>query len=77
MKMMKISRFSQLRKINEVAMNSKTYSKNYLKIQDYKGSIANARSILGMMSLDYNYPVKLTSDSEDFLDLIDKAVKSV
>lgn len=77
MKMMKISRFSQLRKINEVATNSKTYSKNSLKIQDYKGSIADARSILGMMSLDYNCPVKLTSDSEDFLDLIDKAVKSV
>ena len=77
MKMMEISRVSQLRKINEVATNSKTYSKNSLKIQDYKGSIADARSILGMMSLDYNYPVKLTSDSEDFLDLIDKAVKSV
>ena len=31
---------------------------NEVGVHDMKGSIADAKSILGMMSLDYSHPVK-------------------
>lgn len=33
-------------------------------VHDANGSIADARSILGMMSLDYSHPVKVVCENE-------------
>ena len=40
-----------------------------------KGSIADAKSILGMMSLDYSHPVKIVCDDESDLDRVVRAMK--
>ncbi len=37
---------------------------NDVGVHDMKGSIADAKSILGMMSLDYSNPVKIVCEDE-------------
>lgn len=34
--------------------------------------IADAKSILGLMALDYDQPVKVVTEDEDFLKKLDK-----
>ncbi len=41
-----------------------------------RGSIADAKSILGMMSLDFSHPVKLVSEDERDLNRVYKALKN-
>ena len=40
-----------------------------------KGSIADAKSILGMMSLDYSHPVKIVCENEHDLNSVVNALK--
>lgn len=42
---------------------------------DMKGSIADAKSILGMMSLDYSHPVKIVCEDEHDLDCVIQALQ--
>lgn len=37
-------------------------------VHDFRGSIADAKSILGLMSLDYSRPVKIVSEDDDALN---------
>ena len=39
------------------------------------GSIADAKSILGMMSLDYSHPVKIVCEDERDLNSVVNAIK--
>ena len=40
-----------------------------------KGCIADAKSILGMMSLDYSHPVKIVCEDEHDLDCVIQALR--
>lgn len=57
---MQISNFRQVQRLvdtaNKVSANIGVYDGN--------GSIADAKSILGLMSLDFTRPVKIVSESE-------------
>ena len=76
MKYIRIIKFSQILKICELSKNIR-FSKNYLKIKDYKGSIADCHSLLGMMTLNYNNPVELISDNENYIDYIIHNIKLI
>ena len=67
----KISNFSEVKEI--VSAAAKCY--NEVGVHDMKGSIADAKSILGMMSLDYSHPVKIVCDDESDLDRVVRAMK--
>ncbi len=41
-------------------------------VHDPEGKIADAKSILGLMSLDYNSPVKVVTEDASFLKKLDK-----
>ena len=43
-------------------------------VHDAKGSIADAKSILGLMSLDYTKPVMLVSENERELEHVFNAI---
>ncbi|MDD4850420.1 MAG: HPr family phosphocarrier protein [Gemmiger sp.] len=67
----KVSNFSEVQEI--VSAAAKCY--NDIGVHDMKGSIADAKSILGMMSLDYSHPVKIVCESENDLNQVVKAVR--
>ena len=48
---------------------------NEVGVHDMKGSIADAKSILGMMSLDYSHPVKIVCEDEHDLDCVIQALR--
>lgn len=56
----KISNFGQ---VQSVVKTAAAYKEDIL-VEDCHGSFADAKSILGMMSLDYSHPVTLRSESE-------------
>ncbi len=60
MKQVKISSFEQVKNILHAAADCK----DAIGVHDGHGSTADARSILGLMSLDYSRPVILVSDNE-------------
>ena len=43
-------------------------------VHDARGAIADAKSILGLMSLDYKAPVLLVSENERELNMVYKAI---
>ena len=57
----------------EDAADCKCY--NDVGVHDMKGSIADAKSILGMMSLDYSHPVKIVCEDERDLNSVVNAIK--
>ncbi len=59
-KSVNVNNFKQVKSI----INTATKCKADINVTDIKGSIANAKSILGLMSLDYSKPVTLESDNE-------------
>ena len=59
-KQVKVSNFTEVKGI--VSAAAKCY--NDVGVHDMKGSIADAKSILGMMSLDYSHPVKIVCEDE-------------
>ncbi|MEG0769960.1 MAG: hypothetical protein RSG59_08545 [Ruthenibacterium sp.] len=62
-KQVKISNFTEVKNI----LNAATSCMDDIGVHDTKGSIADAKSILGLMSLDYTRPVMLVSENEDEL----------
>ena len=56
-KQVKISSFTEVKNI----MNAASGCCDDIGVHDAKGSIADAKSILGLMSLDYTKPVMLVS----------------
>ena len=65
----KVSNFAEVQGI--VSAAAKCY--NEVGVHDMKGSIADAKSILGMMSLDYSHPVKIVCEDEHDLDCVIQA----
>ncbi len=69
----KVSNFAEVQGI--VSAAAKCY--NEVGVHDMKGSIADAKSILGMMSLDYSHPVKIVCEDEHDLDCGDPGTAPV
>ena len=67
----KVSNFSEVKEI--VSAAAKCY--NEVGVHDMKGSIADAKSILGMMSLDYSRPVQIVCDDAHDMDSVMRALK--
>ena len=65
-KQVKVSNFAEVKGI--VSAAAKCY--NDVGVHDMKGSIADAKSILGMMSLDYSHPVKIVCEDERDLNTL-------
>lgn len=70
-KQVKVSNFTEVKGI--VSAAAKCY--NAVGVHDMKGSIADAKSILGMMSLDYSHPVKIVCEDERDLNSVVNAIK--
>ena len=70
-KQVKVSNFTEVKGI--VSAAAKCY--NAVGVHDMKGSIADAKSILGMMSLDYSHPVKIVCEDEGDMSRIISAIK--
>ena len=51
-----------------------THCVDEIGVHDGKGSIADAKSILGLMSLDYTHPVMLVSENEKELQRVYEAI---
>ena len=69
-KQVKISSFTEVKNI----MNAASGCCDDIGVHDAKGSIADAKSILGLMSLDYTQPVKLVSENPKALERVYNAV---
>lgn len=67
----KISNFSEVQGIVAAAAKCR----HEVGVHDIKGSIADAKSILGMMSLDFSQPVKIVCDSESELADVVRALE--
>lgn len=65
-KQVKISNFSEVKSI----MNAAAKCVDEIGVHDMQGSIADAKSILGLMSLDYTKPVMLVSENEAELERV-------
>lgn len=61
MKKIEITSFKQVKMIVDAASRCE----KEINIQDVKGSLADAKSILGLMNLDYSSPVELMGDDPD------------
>ncbi len=59
-KQVTINNFKQVKSI----MSTASLCDEDIDVVDMKGSIANAKSILGLMSLDYSKPVTIKSKNE-------------
>ena len=62
----KISNFAEVQGIVSAA----TKCRSEVGVHDTKGSVADAKSILGMMSLDFSQPVKIVCDDENELNSV-------
>ena len=74
-KQIKISNFTEVKNI----MNAATHCVDEIGVHDGKGSIADAKSILGLIpvlggSLDYTHPVMLVSENEKELQRVYEAI---
>lgn len=69
-KEIKVNNFSEVKEIVSAA----SACVDEIGVHDKNGSIADAKSILGLMSLDYSAPVKLVSENECELDRVYRSV---
>ena len=70
-KQITISNFKEVQKVVSAASGYL----NDIGVHDMRGSIADAKSILGMMSLDYSHPVKIVCEDEHDLNRVVNAIK--
>ena len=70
-KQIQISNFKEVQKIVSAASGCLSD----IGVHDMRGSIADAKSILGMMSLDYSHPVKIVCEDEHDLDCVMSALR--
>lgn len=69
-KELSITSFSQVRRIVDAAAGC--YCE--VNLQDMQGAVADAKSILGLMNLDYSRPVKLFGEDPTDVERIYKAL---
>lgn len=67
----KISNFTEVQGIVAAAIKCH----NEVGVHDIKGSIADAKSILGLMSLDFSQPVQIVCEDENDLNRVVKAIE--
>ena len=70
-KQITISNFKEVQKVVSAASGCLSD----IGVHDMRGSIADAKSILGMMSLDYSHPVKIVCENEHDLNSVVNALK--
>ena len=70
-KQIQISNFKEVQKIVSAASGCLSD----IGVHDMRGSIADAKSILGMMRLDYSHPVKIVCEDEHDLNCVVNALK--
>ena len=70
MKKIEITSFKQVKRIVDAASRCE----KEINIQDIKGSLADAKSILGLMNLDYSSPVELLGDDPAEVDAVYQSV---
>lgn len=68
---LKIENFTEVKTINQLAQDLQCD----IGIHDANGSIADAKSLLGLMSLDYSKPVSVVCENEKILDLFVRAME--
>ena len=71
-KQIQISNFKEVQKIVSAASGGLSD----IGVHDMRGSIADAKSILGMINLDFSHPVELVSENERDLNRVYKALKN-
>ncbi|MBC8547395.1 HPr family phosphocarrier protein [Clostridiaceae bacterium NSJ-31] len=67
-KMIKLETAEQLREF----MNLAWECPDDVGVHTVDNKIADAKSVLGLMSLDYTKPVKVVTESDDFMRKLDK-----
>lgn len=70
-----IHRFNQVKRLHDVVSRSKMFIDVNVKIADAFGSIADAKSLLGMMSLNYNRPIKIICENNELTDYLIKVLE--
>ena len=70
-KQVKVSNFAEVQGI--VSAAAKCY--NEVGVHDMKGSIADAKSILGMMCLDYSNPVNIVCEDANDMNRVVRAIR--
>lgn len=68
---LKIENFTEVKTMNQLAQDLQCD----IGIHDANGSIADAKSLLGLMSLDYSKPVSVVCENEKILDLFVRAME--
>ena len=69
-KQITIQNFGQIQSMLNAAVNCR----GNIGVHDTRGSVADAKSILGLMRLDYSRPVTVESENEPELRSVCKAV---
>lgn len=69
-KQIHVQNFSDVRRIVDAASGCV----DEIGVHDMQGAIADAKSILGLMRLDYTHPVKLVSENERELGEVARAL---
>ncbi|HIX16893.1 MAG TPA: HPr family phosphocarrier protein [Candidatus Gemmiger faecavium] len=67
----KVSSFSEVQGIVSAAAKCE----NDVGVHDMRGSIADAKSILGMMSLDYSSPVNIVCENDNDMVRVVRAIR--
>lgn len=69
-KQITVHNFGEVRRI----VNAAAGCIDEIGVHDERGAIADAKSILGLMRLDYTHPVKLVSENERELKAVWRAL---
>ncbi len=69
-------KISSFREVKGIVSAATKFCDNEIGVHDMKGSIADAKSILGMMSLDYSRPVEIVCEDEHALNSVMEALRS-
>ena len=71
-----IKRFNQVKRLHDVVSRSKMFTNTEVKIADAFGSAANARSLLGMMALNYNKPINIICENNELTCYLIKVLEA-
>jgi len=67
-------RVSNINQINKI-VNAASSLNSDVGIHDANGQIADAKSLLGLLRLDYSRPVQIVCDDEHDMDSVRRALK--
>lgn len=71
-----IKRFNQVKRLHDVVSRSKMFANTEVKITDAFGSVADAKSLLGMMSLNYNKPISIICENNELTCYLIKVLEA-